>query len=202
MRHPIDILLQLAFLEGVISTHGAYEMALRRRPVSVDPDAVPDRALEDRLVAALVSPGAPGRVTVGTVVEQLRKRRGMDPREFGKTLGLSASMVHLLERDRISPLKLPLAFWRTLRAVLEIDIVEFSEMIRRTHRLVFFGPALRGTLARRRKHERKNDARGGDALEEAARELLTRAELPLPPAEEARLQELLESLDGTRQDPA
>ena len=134
-------------------------------------------------------------------MEQLRTRRGMAPREFGKTLGLSASMVHLLERDRISPLKLPLSFWRTLRAVLEIDIAEFSEMIRRTHRLVFFGPAVRGTLARRRKQQRNNDTRGGDALEEAARELLARAQLPLPPAEEARLQKLLESLDGNRQDP-
>lgn len=195
-RHPVDNLLQIAFLEGAIGTHGAYETAVRRRVPDPDGPGSHDPALEDRLVAAARALVPSSRLTIGSYLNAVRRDPSeSEARRFGERLGITTAMVRLLERDRLSPLRLPASVWRILGRTFGLGLPELREMIRRTHQVVVFGPAVRGTLARRRKG--KQDRRANrNALEAVAREMLARADLRLPAGEESRLRSLLEDLDG------
>jgi hypothetical protein len=84
----------------------------------------------------------------------------------------------MLERDRISPLKVSLASWKKMRQFFQIPLNVLEDMIRRTHQLVYFRASFRTTLARY--DARKNKKMKTATLEKAAEELFARATLPLP----------------------
>jgi hypothetical protein len=98
----------------------------------------------------------------------------------------------MLEQDRISPLRISVAAWKKFGQLFSISSEVLAEMVRRTHQLVFFRPAFRVTLARY--DVRKNKNMKAATLEQATRELYSRAKLALPPEEEKKLNALIDSI--------
>jgi len=193
-RDAIDRLLQLAFLEGTIGTRGAYETSAARKPVEIRASESSRVRLQERLASALGGAIAPQDVplTVGLFLKGVRSEGALQPQDVVSRLGLSQNIYRMLEHDRISPLKISAEIWKMFRRLFNLPVDEFVEMVRRTHQLVFFRPSFRTTLARY--DARKQKGMKASALEQAAVELYTKAQLSLPPEEESKLDALLRSI--------
>jgi transcriptional regulator with XRE-family HTH domain len=191
-RDPIDILLQLAYLEGEITTHGAYEqsVAKKRYPVFAS-DA---SAMRERLETALRMNESREEVplTVGVFLRGVRLEQSLRTQEIFTRLGLSQNIYRMLENDRISPLKISVQTWRKLRQLFNLSSDVLAEMIRHTHQLVWFRPSFRTTLARYDSTRQKGMK--ATTLEKAATELYTKAQLSLPSDQKAKLDRLLKTL--------
>jgi transcriptional regulator with XRE-family HTH domain len=193
-RDQIDILLQLAFLEGVITTHGLYEKTAEKRKSDVAVAPETSDAFLKKLEHALLIKSKPSFVplTIGAFLRDVRTQRNLRPLEVSSRLGVSANIYRMLEHDRISPLKVPLESWKKLRRLFRLSTEATAEMIRRTHQLVWFEPSFKTTLARYDTRKRKTAK--SKAIETAAKELYTRAILTLPEEEERKLSALIQSL--------
>lgn len=194
MKHDrVDKLVQLAYLEGEVRTHKAYENAVGARKVSARTSEPTKAELVQRLERALEA-GVQKQVplTVGAFLRDVRDRQSLRTQEIFPRLGLTLNIYRMLEQDRISPLKVSAASWKRLCTLLNLSIDDLVEMIRRTHQLVFFRPAFRTTLARYDKR-RKRSAKAV-TLEKAAVELYTRARLELPQAEQSKLDGLIKAI--------
>ncbi len=192
-KDPIDLLLQLAYLEGEITTHGLYEKTAGKRVAGRLADDASKGKLLQKLEAALESRSARNApLTVGGLLRKLRKERALHAKEISSRLGISPNIYRMLERDRISPLKIRVEVWKKLRTLLQVSSDSLAGLIRRTHQLVWFRPSFRSTLARY--DARKNKALKASTLQRAAEELYAKASLPLPPEEEQRLMELLKAI--------
>jgi transcriptional regulator with XRE-family HTH domain len=194
MKHDrIDKLLQLAYLEGELRTRKAYEKAVSARAVAVKASEASREALVRRLEQVLgrqAEQDVP--LTVGAFLKGLRSSQSLKPQEVFGRIGVPQNIYRMLEEDRISPLRISVESWKRLRTLFNLSIDELVEMIRRTHQLVFFRPAFRTTLARYDK--RKNRAMKASSLEKAAKELYTRARLPLPADETEKLENLIKAI--------
>lgn len=192
-RDPVDRLIQLAYLEGIITTHGAYEKSV----VAGNPRAVATpaarAALLQRLEAALAGKAVEAApLTVGVFLRKARSEQSLRPQEIFARLGITQNIYRMLEEDRISPLKVPATAWKKFGQLFNLSADALVDMVRRTHQLVFFQPAFRSTLARY--DGRKNKAMKAATIEKATKELYTRAQLVLPPEEEKKLDALLQSI--------
>lgn len=193
-RDTINFLLQLAFLEGKITTHGLYEQTvLNRKPLVRSADAV-KAALSQRLEAALLSnrSKATSPLTLGAFLRRLREHQSLRPQDVISRTGISSNIYKMLERDRISPLKISLKSWKAMQQFFQIPLDALEDMIRRTHQLVYFRASFRTTLARY--DTRKNKKMKAATLEKAAEELFVRATLPLPQKEQEKLNAFLKAL--------
>lgn len=190
----VDILLQLAYLEGSVTTHGLYEMGAAKREPVIAATAEAKSRLQKRLEEALRKKiaGQEQAMTVGLFLRQWRLSQAVRPQEIFLRLGLSSNIYSMLEHDRISPLKISVEVWRKLRSLFRISTDELVEMIRRTHQLVLFRPSFRTTLARY--DSRKNRAMKPRTLRQAAEELYARAALDIPQEEKNKLEKLLSAL--------
>ncbi len=195
-RDTIDRLLQLAYLERSVTTHGAYERSVLKKKPLHKPSANAGKRLEKRLMHALdgqvVETAAP--VTIGNFLKDVRTRQELRPQELFSRIGISQNIYRMLEHDRISPLKIPVESWKKFGRLFDLPIEKLTEMIRRTHQLVFFRPSLRTTLARY--DARKNNAMKKQALTLATEELYLRATLELPVDEQQKLHCLLKAIAG------
>ena len=190
--HPVDMLLQLAFLEGVVHTRGAYEQVVLRREWTVPITKSRTARLEERLVSALGARVPAELLTVGAFLRNVRRDERVRAEDLMDRLGLSRNLYRMLEHDRISPLRIPPAVWRKIRQLWKIPGDVLEGMIRRSHTLIFFQPSYRAALARYRRREMRRSRAA--AMERAARELYLRAPLQLPPDEEKKVQDLLRSI--------
>lgn len=193
-RDAVDWLIQMAFLEGAITTHGLYEkVAGRRIPKRVGTAASRKRLIE-RLESVLVGNATSEEeyLTIGGFLRNLRSDASLRPQEIFTRLGVSQNLYRMIEHDRLSPLKIPVEAWRRFREVFCLPVETLGEMIRRTHQLVLFRPAFNTTLARY--DARKNKGLKRRALEQAATELYAKARLTLPSDDERKIRELLDSI--------
>lgn len=194
MKHDrIDRLLQLAYLEGEIGTRKAYEKAVQARVITARASDASRESLVGMLERALehrAQQEVP--LTIGAFLKGLRSSKSLKAQEIFVRIGVTRNIYRMLEEDRISPLRISVESWNRLRILFNLSIDEVAEMIRRTHQLVFFRPSFRTTLARYDK--RKNRAVKASSLERAATELYTRATLPLPADEAAKLDQLINGL--------
>jgi transcriptional regulator with XRE-family HTH domain len=191
MSHDhLDKILQLAYLEGAITTHGAYERAVLTR----DGQGIPFDAGD--IVGQLVAAQRTLRVsqTVGVFLKATRSLQTLSPQEVFSRLGISRNIYAMLEEDRISPLKVQAEVWRRLGTLFGVSSIDLGVMIRKTHQLVFFRPAFRTTLARYRRGKDTRQKR--TALEQAARELFLKADLKLPSEESKRVESLIKVIAG------
>lgn len=194
-RDAIDKLLQLAYLEGEIHTRKAYERKVIAKKTSVRVSAASNAALQRRLEQALERNALETvPLTVGVFLKSVRSEQSLRAQEIFSRLGLTQNIYRMLEEDRISPLRISAESWKRLRAFFSLSVDDLVEMIRRTHQLVFFRPSFRTTLARYDK--RKNRATKSRTLEKAATEMYTRAKLPLPEEEKAKLDQLVKAIGG------
>jgi transcriptional regulator with XRE-family HTH domain len=193
-RDRLDRLLQLAYLEGRINTHGAYEKSVAKKKPGVGVPVGSRTSLQRRLEAALATGASLEEVpqTVGAFLRSFRAERSMTAREIFTRVGVSKNIYQMLEQDRISPLKISVESWQKLGRLFELSSGLLIDMITRTHRLVRFQPSFKSTLARYR--ARKNGGSKGQTLENAARELYARADLPLPQAEQDKLNAFVHAL--------
>jgi hypothetical protein len=195
MNHdPVDLLLQLAFLEGEITTHGLYERLAAEREMLDHSSDTAKLALLQRLEAALARTPAKdlSPLTIGVYLCQMREERSLRPQEVSSRIGIPSNIYKMMEHDRISPLKISVDAWRRLRHLFQIPKDALEAMIRRTHQLVYFQASFRTTLARydaRKKRELK-----AATLKKATEELFARAVLSLPPREQQKLNLLLKAL--------
>lgn len=193
-NHPVDMLLRLAWLEGLIRTRGAYERAVARRPVPAGVAAARASALEEKLVAALPPPADPSDAaeSIGEWLRAVPAAHGVDAAEIRRRLGLSAAEYRRLERDELSPTALTADLWRRFRELFALPADVLERLLRGTHRLVVFRPAFRTALARHRAGSGEG-ARSED-LRNALRALYLHADLVIPEEEERRMGELLRAL--------
>jgi transcriptional regulator with XRE-family HTH domain len=196
-RDQIDILLQLAYLEGRVRTHGAYEKSVARKKQSRLASTSSRVALQQRLETALTAAElgelpSDLLLTVGAFLKKVRSEQSLRREEIFSRLNLTHNIYRMLEEDRISPLKISVASWNRLRQFFDLSVNALVEMVRRTHQLVFFRPSFRTTLARY--DTRKGKGPKASTLEQAAAELYTKAKLSLPREEEAKLNALLDSI--------
>lgn len=195
-RDAVDWLIQMAFLEGTITTHGLYEkVAGRRTPKRLATTASKKRLVE-RLESVLAGDTTSEEeyLTIGGFLRTLRSNASLRPEEIFTRLGVSQNIYRMIEHDRVSPLKIPVEAWSRFREVFGMPVEKLGEMIRRTHQLVLFRPAFNTTLARYDARKNKRLKRG--ALEQAATELYAKARLTLPSEDERKIQELLDSIAG------
>ncbi len=191
----IDALLRLAWLEGLVHTRGAYEKAVARRTLRLQVQPQERAFLIERLEGALARGQKAMPLTVGALLKSVRSR-GLQPQEIFARIGVTKNIYTLMEQDAISPLKIPAAAWQKLMVLLNMSFEEIADTIRRTCRLVAYRPALGGMLAR---YKGKKRGKKKLALEKAYRELYTRADLPLPPSDEKKLNDLLSTLQSSRE---
>jgi hypothetical protein len=191
-NEQVDNLIKLAWLEGWISTHGAYEKAVAKREARARVAPQAKAMLVSRLESALgeTSPRVP--LTVGGLLSDLRTTRMVRPQEIFARIGISRNLYKLMEHDAISPLKISANVWKRLMKLLSVPADEMTEMIRRTHQLVFFRPSFKSVLARY--SSRKKKAIKTSELEKAYSELYAKAELSIPADEKNKLDTLLESI--------
>lgn len=192
----VDELIKLAWLEGWITTRGAYEKAVARRKPAVRIGAQAREKLIAQLESALAEAKAPLPLTVGGLLRDVRTTSLLKPQEIFARIGVPQNIYRLMERDAISPLRISLNTWQRLIKLLDISLDDLQDMIRRTHQLVFFRPAFKGVLARY--DARKNKVMKTSELEKACGELYAKATLPLPPDEEKKLNTFLETLRRLR----
>jgi len=194
-QDPVDLLIQLAFLEGEITTHGLYEkLAAKRRLLHRSSDAA-KLALLQQLEASLARTTSSDRtpLTVGAYLYRIREERSLRPQDVSSRIGVPYNIYKMMERDRISPLKISIDAWRKLRQLFQIPKGMLVGMIRRTHQLIYFQASFRTTLARydaRKKRQTK-----AATLKKATEELFARAALPLPLKEQQKLNVLLKALE-------
>lgn len=186
----VDRLLQLAFLEGSVTTHGLYEKVVLRRPEAVrGGDSVRGATLR-RLIEILPQPSAPK--TIGEFLRDERKRRSVPLSLIQRRLGMPDLAYKMLENDSISPLKVPRNTWRRVKDLWKVPWREMEAMIRASHYLTVFRPSYKGTLLRYRR--KTNSTYPMDARFSAARELYLRAKLPLPAREQLSIEKYLSEL--------
>lgn len=194
IRDRLDLLLQLAFLEGVITTHGLYEIVAGKRKPRVKASEAAKEVLEQRLEQVLVrrTKEQERPITVGAFLSSLRADSRLQPREVASRLGVSLNVYKMLERDRVSPLKISVEGWKKFRMLFRLPTDELIAMIRRTHRLALFRPSFQMTLARYDKA--KNVSMKRTDLRRAAEELYARADLVIPQSEQRKLDALFAGL--------
>ncbi len=189
----VDTLIQLAWLEGWISTHGAYEKAIVKRNTQTLVSPNSRVALIERLESVLAETKAETPLTVGALLRALRTEHSLRSKEIFSRIGVTQNIYRMMEQDTISPLKISLEVWKRLIALLNLSVDELAEMIRRTHQLVFFRPMLKGVLARYSSRKKKKSMKTS-ILEKAYSELYAKANLDLPEAEQRRLNNLITTL--------
>jgi len=188
--HSVDRLLQLAFLEGSINTHGLYEKTVLRRIE----EGGSDGRLQARTVRKLLreieaaSRSMPLK-TIGEFLREMRAQHQISPFAVRRRLNVPVMAYKMLENDSISPLKVPKKTWRHIRDFWKVPWEEMESMIRASHYLTVFRPSHRGTLLR---YARKTGSTyPPDARLSASRELYLRARLPLPALEKLFIENLL-----------
>ena len=191
-RDFVDRLIQLAFLEGEITTHGLYEKSVARKVPGEQSSPEQAKSLLERLETALASRKQVQDIplTMGTYLKKIRTRGSLRSKEISAKIGIAQSTYQLIEDDKISPLKVPVNSWKRIRQFLNISVQELSEMIRRTYQLVLYQPSFQTTLARYKHGKGKKS----EHLETAAKELYTRIPLPLSAKEEQKLSQLLKAI--------
>jgi len=189
-----DLVLRIAYLEGAVDIHGAYEREVQTR-VAVEPVPEASRALLIRRLENAQSLAAPVRdlpLTLGAFLRRASRTLPRGGADLARRIGVSRNLFRLLEHDRISPLKIPVESWLRFLSFFRLPAAELEVMLRRTHRLVVLQPSYRSTLARYSAGPRGR--RKNQILDRAAGELYARAELSVPPDEQARLDALLTSI--------
>lgn len=191
----IDELLRLAYLEGLVSTRGAYEKSVLKKQVQAKIAPGKRERLIHQLESALVAGKADPLLTVGVFLKQVRTQGKLRAEDLSRRLGISRNVYQMLEHDRISPLRIPAGVWGRFITLFQVSSETFAELLHKTHRLVFFSPAFRTTLAR---YDSRKKKRGkSETLERAAREMYARSTLALPPEEEQRLNALITEVTRT-----
>ena len=194
-RDIVDKLLQLAYLESAISTRRGYEDSVAKKNVQASLPEEKQNALLRKLEQVLENSHQTEQpLTVGGFLQHVREERSLRSQEISSRVGLSANIYRMLERDRISPLKISAEVWKRMGTLFNLSVNDLVEMIRRTHQLVFFRPSFRTTLARY--DARKNKKMKSATLEKAAAELYTRAKLKIPKEEEVKIDALIDSIRG------
>jgi hypothetical protein len=193
-RDHIDLLVQLAFLEGSVTTHGLYEKTVSTRKPTVEVDPQPRTALIRRLEAALqrLTQSAQAPPTIGLFLRKARHAGSIQARDIYTRIGVTSAVYAMIERDRLTPIKIQAESWRRLQQLFQLPFHTLESMITHTYRLVFFRAAYGSTLARydgRRSRRPKSEI-----LKEAAEELYARASLPLPKQEQLKLENLLQAI--------
>lgn len=192
-RHDhIDLLLRLAWLEGWVNTHGAYEKAVAKREPGTGVNEAARSRLIGKLESALAAVKPEPPLTVGAMLRDTRVTRMLRPQEIFSRIGVTQNIYRMMEQDAISPLKIPVEVWKRLVTLLDLSLGELEGMLRRTHQLVLFRPALRGVLARYKPAGRKGLKAA--TLETAFKEMYAKAELDIPESDRHRLEKLVTAL--------
>ncbi len=194
-RDLIDTLLQLAYLEGKITTHGLYEKVGGERDLLVGESPASRDMLVTRLENALsakVSAREDQLLTIGMFLRSRRKEQSIFARDISSRLGIPPNTYRMLEHDRISPLKISAESWIKLKTLFQLSTQSLVDLIRRTHQVVWYRPSFGETLAR---YDTRKTARDKpETMRRAAEELYARANLRIPPEELSRLEALIATI--------
>ena len=191
--HSVDRLIQLAFIEGSINTHGLYEKTVLCRIEEGGGDGrLRARTVRKLLREIEAAPRSKPPKTIGEFLREMRAQHQISPIAVWRRLNVPVLAYKMLENDSISPLRVPKKTWKHIRDLWKVPWEEMESMIRASHYLAVFRPSYRGTLLR---YTRKpGSTYPPDASLSASRELYLRAHLPLSAREILSIENLLSEL--------
>lgn len=187
-------LLQLAFLEGAITTRGLYEKTVLRRGAEQVIENRSQVTTMRKLFREFDTAGDLHARTAGEFLRERRLQQGLTALAVHRRLNLPLLTYKMLENDSISPFNVPLQSWIKIREMWKVPWEQLDDMIRASHYLMVFRPSYKGTLLRYRK--KTSYTYPPDARVSAARELYIRACLPLPPHEKQSIERFMGQLRG------
>ena len=192
-RDKIDLLVQLAFVEGEITTHGLYERIVAKRRPAERSSATSKARLVHTLATAMARAGETDvPLTIGAFLRRVRTGHTVRPQDISSRLGITPNLYRMLERDCLPLLRIPPRSWNRLIALFQIPFDDLEKLIRRTHQLIYFRASFCSTLGRY--DHRKGKGNRKTVLEQAAGELYAKADLSLPAKEQENLDQFLESI--------
>lgn len=190
----VNRLIQLAFLEGAITTRGLYEKAVLQRDES---EMMKDRSQSMtlmRLFRGFDEAMDLQVMTVGEFLQKMRLQQGITALTVHRRLSIPLLTYKMLENDSVSPLNISLRSWKKIRDMWNVPWARLENMIRASHYLMVFRPSYKGTLLRYRK--KTSYTYPPDARASAARELYLRARLPLPARQKQSIERYMVKLRG------
>ncbi len=198
MKHDrADIILQLAYLEGKITTRGlAEQVVMRSRPAEKMSDETAGK-IHSRLCAALderfAVEAAKGALTLGEYVSaEIEAAPGRKKESamyvLAEKAGCTIDEISRLCRDEMSPVELGARRINLLLRFLELPLRTATMLLKNSIRCARLAPSLASTLAR---YDSRRGGRKPTAMRRAVRELYIKADLDLSPAEEQETDEFI-----------
>jgi len=192
-RDRIDTILQLAYLDGKITTKGLIEKVVMRRQPGEKMSDEKTEQLHIRLCAALeerhTSEAMKGALTLGEYISnEVSDHPASDRRSvlsvLAKKAGCTVTQISDLCRDRLSPLEIAADGMKALLQHMKIPSPAAVVLLQNSIRCSYLELSLASTLAR---YDSSKGGRKSQAMRRAVRELYIKAEVVLPQAEEQRI---------------
>ncbi len=202
-RDSIDLILQLAYLDGRITTRGLIEKVVMKRAPVERISAQKLEQLHNRLVAILderkAAQATKGALTLGEyitreVITHARKKESVVLASMAKKAGIAVSQLTRLCRDTLSPLEIPANAMNLLLHYLSLPSQAAVVLIKNSIRCANLNPSLASTLAR---YDAKQNRHKSKEMQKAVRELFVKADIHISPDRQEQINEYIKrATDG------
>lgn len=202
-RDPIDLILQLAYLDGRITTKGLIEKTVMKGTPAAKMSAPKTEVLRQRLELFMderkTQEATKGALTLGEYITQEISDRARKPEavllpSIAKRAGIAVSHLTRLCRDTLSPLEIPADAMNVLLHYFELPSHAASRLIINSIRCSSLSPSLASTLAR---YDAKHNRYKSKSMQKAVRELFVKAEIHISPDQQERINDYVKrATDG------
>ncbi len=204
-RDSIDLILQLAYLDGRITTKGLVEKVVMKRAPIERMSSQKLEQLHNRLAAVMderkTLKATKGALTLGEYITYEVTARARQPESFmlasiAKKVGITISQLTRLCRDTLSPLEIPADTMNALLRYFSLPLQAAVVLIKNSIRCASLSPSLVSTLAR---YDVKYGRQKSKVMQKAVRELFVKADIHLSPVQEQRINEYVKhATDGLK----
>ena len=202
-RDLIDLIIQLAYLDGRITTKGLIEKVMMKRTPVERVSTQKVEQLHDRLVAVMderkTAEATKGALTLGEyltheIITRAGKPESVVLTSIARKVGIAVSQMTRLCRDTLSPLEIQANAMNTLLRYLALPSQAAVVLIKNSIRCASLSPSLASTLAR---YDAKYGRHKSKVMQKAIRELFVKADIHISPAQEQRINEYVKhATDG------
>jgi hypothetical protein len=202
-RDLVDLILQLTYLEGRITTKGLIEKVMMKRAPVDRMSIQKTEQLHDRLIALLderkTFEATKGALTLGEyltheIASRARKPEAIVLASIAKKSGIAVSQLTRLCRDTLSPLEIPAKAMNVLLRHYALPLQAAVRLIQNSIRCANLSPSLASTLAR---YDARYNRHKSKAMQKAVRELFVKADIHISPNLQERINEYVKhATDG------
>ena len=192
-RDPIDIVLQLAYLDGRISTRGLIEKSVMK---GTPPVKIPVRRtekllgqLEDIVDERKTLQATKGAITLGEYITEELAGRPRRPESvllvsIARKAGMAVSQLTRLCRDTLSPLEIPVKSMNALLRHFALPLGAAERLLRNSIRCAAMSPSLSSTLAR---YDNRDHRGKSKVMQKAVRELFVKSRIQITEDQQERI---------------